>query len=152
MAGCCAFQLEPSQVHVPSDVTATISCWAGSPANPEEITCGPALNVLGFDHELPFQVVTLPLQHVTRPGAGKFVGIGTGRALGSGEGTTGTGTGDAVAAFAVAFGTGNTGGGVMSGSGGVGFTALPEELPAPDDPSTTGHGIAVAADTGAPQA
>lgn len=132
MVGCWAFQLVPSQVHVPREVTATISCCAGSPAIPDVITCGPLLNVLGFDHAAPVHVLTLPLQHVTRPGAGTFVGIGTGTALGSGAGTTGTGTGVAIAAFAVAFGN--------EGAG--------SELEIPDGASTSGHGTATAGDAG----
>lgn len=123
MAGRWAFQLEPSHVHIPSAVTATISCCAGSPAIPEGITCGPVLNVLGFDHAVPVHVETLPAQQVV-------TGTGTGRLVG--------------------FGSSGAGGGIASGVDGEAI-ALPEELETPDDPSASGHGTATAGDAGPPQ-
>ena len=124
MAGCSAFHAEPFHVQVPCGVTATISCCAGSPAIADGLTWGPLLKVLGLDHEEPVHVVMLPEQQMTVRGAGMLVGIGTGTATGgTAAGPTGPGTGDAVPAFAAAAGMG-----------------------------VSGHGAAIAGDTGAPQA
>lgn len=129
MGGCSAFQVAPFHVHVPCGVTATISCCAGSPAKPHGLTCGPLLNVLGLDHAEPVHVVMLPEQQVTRPGEGIPVGMGTGMPL---DGDAGCGVASVVDGWAI--------------------LAPPDEAEAPDDPSTSGHGTAIAGDAGPPQA
>lgn len=135
---------------MPCGVTATTACCEGSPAIPDEPTCGPLLNVFRFDHAEPVHVVTLTEQHVTTFGEGMLVGGITTGPWAAGADTTGAGTGDAVAPIAVACGTGSAARGGISGSGG-GTAALPEELVAPDAPWLSGHGTAVAGETGPPQ-
>ena len=147
--GCSALHADPFHVHVPCGVTATTACCAGSPAIPDELTCGPLLKVFGLDQAEPDHVEMLSEQHVMRPGAGTLVGNGTGAVAGGSP--TGTGIGDAVPAFALVGGGDGTGAPPIFGTDAGGIAALPEVLEAPDDPSTSGHGTATAGATGPPQ-
>lgn len=89
------------------------------------VTGGPPPNVFGVDQSEPVHVVMLSLQQATRPGAGTLVGIGSGIPAG---------------------------GGVADGGCAGAIAALPEELEAPDGPSTSGQGTYAVAGTGPPQA
>src|SRR5579862_3241034 len=61
-AGCRCFHVPVQTQVLPSAANRTSLCAAGSPTNVTPDVDGPSLNVPTFFQEVPFQVLSIPLQ------------------------------------------------------------------------------------------